>query len=62
MRDALSLFGFGGQDARGGLFIDLCFGSLCEAAGELLITDGFGRGQQGQERGTCCGGKASMIS
>jgi len=35
MRDALSLFGFGGHDARGGIFIDLFFGCLCEAAREF---------------------------
>jgi hypothetical protein len=36
VRDALSLFGFGGQDSSYGLFIDLFFGSPGEAAVELL--------------------------
>jgi hypothetical protein len=50
VRDALTLFGFSGKDAGDGLFIDVFFGCLCEAAGELLITDGLGRDQKRQER------------
>jgi hypothetical protein len=50
VRDALSLFGFGGQDAGDGLFIDFFFGNLREAAAELLIADGLPGIQKGQER------------
>jgi hypothetical protein len=50
VRDALSSFGFGGQDAGSGLFVDFFFGSHCEAAGELLIADMLGDSQKGQER------------
>jgi hypothetical protein len=35
--DALPWFGFGGQYAGGGPFVDFVFGSLREATGELLI-------------------------
>jgi hypothetical protein len=41
VRDAFSLFGLRVQNAGGGLFIDVLFGSLREPTGELLITDGL---------------------
>ena len=50
MRDDLPWFGFGGEDAGRGLFIDFFLGSLGEAAGKLLITDGTGGSQDGQKR------------
>ena len=37
VRDALSVFAFGGQGAGYGLFIDFFFGSLRQAASELPI-------------------------
>jgi hypothetical protein len=57
VRHALSRFSFGGQDAGDGLFIDLFFGSLGEAAGEFLVTDGLRRDQKGQERVDLLGGQ-----
>ena len=50
VRDALSLFGFGGQDAGDGLFIDFFLGGLGKAAGKLLIADGLPGIQKGQKR------------
>jgi hypothetical protein len=43
--DTLSSFGLGGEDAGSGPFIGFLFGSLREAAGELLTTDGMGGSQ-----------------
>jgi hypothetical protein len=37
VRDTLSLFGFGGQNAGGGLLVDFLLGSLCETASEFLM-------------------------
>lgn len=62
MRDDLPWFGFGGEDAGCGLFIDFFLGSLGEAAGKLLITDGTGGAKMVKSAWTCRGGSASMIS
>jgi hypothetical protein len=36
VRDALSLFGFGDQNAGGGLLVDILLGSLNKTASELV--------------------------
>jgi len=41
VRDALSLFDFGGQDSSNSLFIDPVPGRLGEAAAELLSANGL---------------------
>jgi hypothetical protein len=62
VRDDFSWFGFGGQDAGGGPFVDFFFRSLCEATSELLIADGLAGSQNGQGRVDLLRSKASIIS
>jgi hypothetical protein len=47
VRDVLTVFGFGGQNAGDGLFIHFFFSCLGDAAGEILIADGPRGGQKG---------------
>jgi hypothetical protein len=49
VRDVLSMFGFGRQNSSCAFFIDFLFGSLREAAAELLIADGLPGIQKRQE-------------
>ena len=46
----LSWFGFGGENAGNGLFVDFFFGSHREAAGKLLVADWLGGSQERQKR------------
>jgi hypothetical protein len=62
VRDDFSVFGFGGEDAGDGPFVDFFFGRHREPTGELLITDGLGGAKRVNSAWTYCGGKASMIS
>jgi len=49
VRDGLPLFGFGGEDSRGRLFVGFLFRSLREPADEFLIGDGLPMFEKGKE-------------
>jgi hypothetical protein len=62
VRDDLSLFGFGGQDACYRLFVGFFLWSLSEAAGEFVIADGLRGFEEGQKGLDLLHGRVSMIS